>query len=177
VKRFLILAGIALGWAEPAAAQIATGTYVGNGTAGRAITGLGFRPDVVIVKIDYSDPGNVDLSSAVIRTSSMGAGLAKPMRGNQAPAANYIQSLDNDGFTVGNDERTNWAVGNCGGASCTYYWVAFKAGPNLKVGSYTGTGGTLGIFGVGFSAEYLLVLPGTTVPWSSGRASSRTATC
>ncbi|MCH6563764.1 MAG: hypothetical protein IH800_15240, partial [Myxococcales bacterium] len=42
------LAGIAPGQAE--ALQMATGTYPGNGTTSQAITGVGFQPDVVIVK-------------------------------------------------------------------------------------------------------------------------------
>src|SRR5207253_795365 len=34
----------------PPQMRIVTGTYVGDGTAARAITGLGFQPDVVLVK-------------------------------------------------------------------------------------------------------------------------------
>ena len=30
-----------------------SGSYVGDGTAGNAIAGLPFRPDIVIVKVDF----------------------------------------------------------------------------------------------------------------------------
>ena len=41
--------------AASAAAQseVLTGTYVGNGVDNRPITGLGFRPDVVIIKATH----------------------------------------------------------------------------------------------------------------------------
>src|SRR3990172_1128821 len=140
-----------------AQAQMATGSYVGNGTAGRAITGLGFQPDIVIIKVDYADAID-DLSAGVIRTSTMIGDISKPIKGAQAPASNLIQSLDADGYTVGNEERVNWAVGNCGGGPCSYYWVAFQANPNVRVGTYTGNGGTQSITGLGFSPEYVAVM-------------------
>jgi predicted membrane protein len=139
-------------------ATMATGSYTANGAATQAITGLGFRPDVVIVKVDFSDAVNDDLSSAVIRTSTMAGANSKPMKGLQALLGNLITSLDVDGFTVGNDERVNWQAGNCGG-TCTYRWVAFKATGNLKVGTYTGNPPGQSITGVGFSPEYVIGIP------------------
>ena len=35
-----------------ARAQVLTGSYVGDGVAGRSITGLGFRPKLVVIKAD-----------------------------------------------------------------------------------------------------------------------------
>ncbi len=162
-RRWSLLAALLLLGSVSAQAQMTTGSYVGNGAAGRAITGLGFRPDVVIIKVDYSD-GVVDLSAGVIRTSTMVGDLSKPMRGSQALLANLVQSLDANGFTVGNDERVNWGPGLCGGANCTYYWVAFKAGPNLKLGTYTGNDATQAITGLGFSPEYVLVISANARP-------------
>ena len=162
-RRWSLLAALLLLGSVSAQAQMTTGSYVGNGAAGRAITGLGFRPDVVIIKVDYSDAAP-NLSAGVIRTSTMVGDLSKPMRGSQALLANLVQSLDANGFTVGNDERVNWGPGLCGGANCTYYWVAFKADRNLKLGTYTGNDATQAITGLGFSPEYVLVISANARP-------------
>jgi hypothetical protein len=55
-----------------------TGTYVGDGAGGRTITGLGFRPDVVIVK-GYDFDAGLTLTSAVLRTSTMTGDNTKPL--------------------------------------------------------------------------------------------------
>ena len=147
----------------PAHAQITSGTYQGNGTAGRQITGLGFQPDVVIVKVDYSHATD-DLSSGVVRTSTMSGVNSKPVKGNQNPLPNLITSIDTDGFTVGNDLMVNNAA-TCSGA-CTYYWVAAKANAHVKVGTYTGSstgaGDTLSVTGLGFSPEFVTIYPDST---------------
>jgi hypothetical protein len=139
-----------------------TGSYVGDGSASRSIGGLGFQPDIVIIKVDYSDLVNSNLSSAVMRTSSMSGDNTKPLKGGQALTSGLILSLDVDGFTVGSDLRVNDAT-TCGGP-CTYYWVAFKAGSNTKVGSYTGDGGASQDVTAGFtfSPEYVIVMPANT---------------
>jgi hypothetical protein len=127
--------------------RVASGGYTGNGTDGRAITGVGFQPDVVIVKSD--DNSGV----AEIRTSTMAGDATKPMTGNTALTANLIQSLDSNGFTLGNDN----AVNRNGRA---YHWVAMKSYTgHMALGSYTGNGTSKSISGLGFSPEYAMVLP------------------
>ena len=124
--------------------RMASGTYNGNGTAGRQITGLGFQPDVVIVK-------STAATEAFMRTNTMPAGLSKRLVGGNAAETNQITALDADGFTLGSGTRAN----NNGD---TYYWQAFKAGDGtLKVGSYTGNGTSQSISGLGFSPEYVIV--------------------
>lgn len=125
-----------------------------------AITGIGFQPDVVIIKVDYSDPVDSDLSAAVMRTSSMTGDNSKPLKGGQALTSNLIQSLDSDGFTIGDDLRVNGAT-TCGGP-CSYYWVAFRGNANVKLGPYTGNGGLSQDItsGFTFSPEYVIVMPG-----------------
>jgi hypothetical protein len=154
-----------------AEAQIAGGSYVGNGSAGRPVAGVGFRPDVVIVKVDYSNPNDNTCSSGVIRTSTMGGDASKLLHGIpltsggfcDSPSTglipNLVQSLDASGFTVGSDLRVNAAASACGGADCTYHWVAFKANGDLRLGTYTGNGGSLSITGLAFSPAYVMVLP------------------
>ena len=166
----LLLLGFA--WIPAAHAQIVSGSYVGDGTAGRAITGLGFRPDIVIVKVDFdgqTDPNPPcssadDCSSAVIRTSTMAGANSKPVKGNQAYAGNMITSLDPDGFTVGSDLKVN-ALNSCPASTttpCSYYWVAIKADSSIKVGTYVGNGGTQPIAGLGFSPEWVATIPTDT---------------
>lgn len=100
-------------------AQVVTGTLTGDGTAGRSITGIGFQPELVIVKVD--DTG----ISGVARSSTMEGGT-KAVWGNTGLLGNQITSLDANGFTVGNDIAVN-ALNACGGVSapCVYYWTAF----------------------------------------------------
>ena len=85
--------------------RVASGSYTGTGVDNRAITGVGFQPDVVIVKSD--DNSGV----AEIRTSTMAGDNTKPMTGNTALTANLIQSLTSDGFTLGTDIAGAAALG------------------------------------------------------------------
>jgi hypothetical protein len=130
--------------------RVASGAFTGTGVDNRAVTGVGFKPDVVIVKSD--DNSGV----AEIRTSTMTGDATKPMTGATALTANLIQSLDSDGFTLG----SNNAVNRSGRA---YHWLAFKAfSGQMTLGTYTGNG-TAGhaITGLGFSPEYAIVMAAT----------------
>jgi hypothetical protein len=145
ILRGVSLAGFLLLQARAAVGQMATGSYLGNGTDNRPITGLGFRPDVVIIKGNTNQDG-------VIRTSTMSGDASKDLASASSLTADWIQSLDPDGFTLGKNARVNSKGPN-------YYWTAFKAEPGwLTVGSYVGNGGALSITGVGFSPEYVMVL-------------------
>jgi len=144
--------------ASKAHAQVATGSYTGDGVDNRNIATVGFQPDVVIIKVNYDNIADDNLSSAVIRTASMSGDNSKPMKGLQALTANLIQSFLANGFQVGNDLRVNAAGASCGG-TCTYYWVAFKADVHMVYGTYAGNGGTQSFTGFGFSPEYVIVLP------------------
>jgi hypothetical protein len=131
----------------PSQPRVLSGTYTGDGTAGRPITGLGFRPDVVIIKGDAAqDP--------VWRTSTMFGDATKPAGGDtSAPLApNLIQSLDGNGFTIGSSAAVN-------GAATTYSWVAFEAAPGfLDLGTYAGTGATQTISGLTLTPDLVVVL-------------------
>ena len=128
-----------------------TGTYTGNGLDNRAFTGLGFRPEAVIVIHGAST------QAGVLRTSSMAGDASKLMIGATGLTANLIQSLDGEGFTLGNDAAVNTNAQ-------VYHWIAFGAGDNIDVGSYTGNGTSQTIAGVGFQAELTyLASAGTAV--------------
>ncbi|MFH1999399.1 MAG: hypothetical protein ABIK28_06945, partial [Planctomycetota bacterium] len=124
-----------------------TGSYTGNNWDNRAITGLGFRPDVVIIK---GDTGKV----AVIRTSTMSADSSKEMVGNNELLGNRIQSIEDEGFVVGNDKSVNEF-------GVKYFWAAFKAKQGLmKIGTYTGDGTVNRILsGIGFDPQLIMVIP------------------
>jgi len=82
----------------------------------------------------------------------MSGDLTKPLTGNTALTANYIQSLNTNGFTVGTDARVN-------SNGIIYHWIAFKAGAGeMKVGTYQGNGGTNTICGVGFKADMAFIM-------------------
>lgn len=123
----LVLAGLpGLAAAET---YLETGVYTGDGAATHSVTGLGFQPDLVIVKAVFDRHG-------LCRTSAMPAGLSKKLGDNKVLDVNRITSLDLDGFTVGGDDDVNKAGEE-------YYWVAMKARPGfLEVGQYTGDGGS-----------------------------------
>jgi hypothetical protein len=142
-------------------ARVVTGTYNGDGVDSREIA-VPFAPQAVIVK------GSV-AQTAVARTATMSGDLSKPMAGASAATTNYIQNLSATGFQVG----TNVRVNNSG---TRYDWVAFESAANvMQVGSYVGNGAARSITGVGFSPEYVTVLPvgtGRAISRASGQTTS-----
>jgi hypothetical protein len=106
--------------------RLATGSYVGSGVDGRQVTGVGFEPDVVIIKAAMNQ-------ATVVRTSTMSGDSAKILGSSGGLSSGCVESLDEGGFTVG----ANSSVNAWGSA---YYWVAMKAGIDLAVGSYVGDG-------------------------------------
>jgi len=135
---------------QPAHAQagqmlMSTGSYTGDGTDDRAITGVGFQPDVVFIKGDL-------LQIGVFRTSTMGDGYSKAT-GATALFTDRIKSFGSDGFTIGTDVDVNKA-------DTTYYWAAFKAAAGeMKVSSYAGDGNDdRSISGVGFQPDFVIVM-------------------
>lgn len=124
--------------------EVLSGTYMGDGTDNRAITGLGFTPDLVIIKGDTTE-------NAVLRSYTMSGDAAKDLIDGSI-SSNRIQSLDAEGFTVGTDARVNTN-------GTTYYWVAWAAGAGeMTFGTYTGNG-TAGrnITDLGFSPDFVIV--------------------
>jgi choice-of-anchor C domain-containing protein len=123
-----------------------TGSYTGNGTDNRTISGLGFRPEAILILPDLAEQG-------VIRTSLMAGDASKRLASAVALEANLIQSLTSDGFTIGTDNSVNQSTR-------TYHWIAFGAGADLDVGAYTGTGGARSVSGAGFSPEMAWIISG-----------------
>lgn len=125
--------------------QFAEGTYVGNGASTgdtKAITGLGFKPKVVVVK-------SAGAAGAYIRTTDMTT--SQEIVGGLDGAS--INSLDTDGFTV--EKLVGIDATNANGT--TYYWYAI-GGENCKTGTYVGTGASHPITGVGFLPVFVGIL-------------------
>ncbi|MFO7610781.1 MAG: hypothetical protein R6X35_16595, partial [Candidatus Krumholzibacteriia bacterium] len=125
---------------------VATGTYTGNGHSLRAITGVGFRPDLVIVKSSTS-------RVAYCKTATMVGALSKSLGQEDRARTDRITSLESDGFTVADTREVNEA-------GVVYTWVAMKAGSGLMhLGSYVGDDESLRfIGGAAFTPEAVLVM-------------------
>ena len=110
-----------------------TGTYTGTGSS-NAITGLGFQPDKVVVKMrntanqDFQVFDDVRSSLKVLRWNTQEAEGTQTTR---------LTSLDSDGFTVGTENITNQSSKNF------VYW-AWKesATAGFDMVTYTGDGST-----------------------------------
>lgn len=131
------------------------GSYTGNGAATQAITGAGFQPELVAIM-----PASANM--AMQRYSGMttsfrfdaGTGLA-----------NVVNSLDADGFTVGNaaEANTNGTV--------YHYIAANDVAGSVKKGSYTGSAtDNRNIAGVGFQPDFVMIRANDTATARSGHA-------
>jgi hypothetical protein len=123
--------------------NMAVGSFTGNGTDGRLITGVGFQPDLVF--LIPNDANRSSWRSATFPDADASA------FGSDFNMSNTLEALNADGFTVGRDAR-----GNKAGAS--FYYAAFKSSAScMKVGTYPGTGTPKTISGVGFRAEFMFI--------------------
>ena len=123
------------------AGKMDVGSYSGNATDNRSITGVGFLPQYVIVR-----PGNAN--STVHHSAAMGASTDTSGRfwaaGN---LANSIQALEANGFQVGLDATVNTS-------GTTYHYMAWSQ-PTLTAVRMAGASATRGENGV-------------TVTWRTG---------
>ena len=126
--------------------DIASGTYTGNGLDNRNITGLGFQPDIVMIKATTA-------SGTVIRTRTMTGDASKPLFGATALSTNRIQALQDGGFQIGTDATVNTN-------GTIYQWYAGTTSDGLvSVGSYTGNGlASRTISDPGYSPDALILL-------------------
>jgi hypothetical protein len=120
--------------------HMSLGTYTGNGTS-QSVTGLGLSPEYVMML-----PANNQ--RATQRMSGMTATYQFDADGGIATG---ITSLDSNGFSVGNNNKVN-------GSGVTYHYVAFNEDVDeMDTASYTGTGASHSVTGVGFQPAYVIV--------------------
>lgn len=126
--------------------QIKVVSYTGNGGT-KSITGVGFKPDLWIVKSGSTQ-------GPYIATSGMAAGYAKRLDTTSALVTGHLTSLDSDGFTLPASTATN-------ANGVAYHALCIKiSGSDSYVGSYVGTGAaheeTIGI-----AADFVLLIGDT----------------
>ena len=128
------------------------GKYVGNGSS-QSITGLGFAPDILIVKSRSTRNAHIT-TRTMANTHGNGS---KILATSSNAISTAITSLDADGFTVGShaDVNTN---------NDTLYFIAFQNTEGaIGEGTYTGDG--VGInrdITVGFQPDFLIVFTNVT---------------
>ncbi len=122
--RIIVILLIATAPGAAAAMVFGTGSFAGSPGA-VVVTGLGFAPQVVLVRTEA--PGR----SAEIATSTMGGG-SKALGPNEALKLSNI-ALDADGFTV--------EIGNSNVSGFLSHWIAFgETDDGFAVGTYLGDG-------------------------------------
>jgi hypothetical protein len=148
-----------------------TVTYTGNGASSRAITGVGFQPDLVWTKSRSGANPNVWIDS--------NRGLSKFLISNSSNAegtdATLITSFDSDGFTIGTDNPDynnfngdtyvawNWRANQGTNVSNTAGSITSTVSANTSAGfsvvTYTGNGtagATVG-HGLGVAPKMIIV--------------------
>lgn len=104
--------------------DVVTGTYTGNASDNRDITGIGFQPEWVVIE---GHPYH-----SVHKCLATGASTDKTQYFTDvANLSNAIQALISDGFQVGTANEVN-------ANGVTYYYFAIKQGSGVKSGTYTG---------------------------------------
>ena len=129
-------------------ADVYSGTYTGNATDNRSITGVGFQPAFVWTMggSDHSFFKDSGSGSSTDTSSS-------PY--NVADVANGIQALETDGFQVG---TYNTGARTVNVNLRVYYYVAVKASADFYSGQYTGNGSdNRDITAPGFQPNYIWI--------------------
>jgi len=105
--------------------------YTGNSTTGHAITGVGFQPDFVWTKI-RSLTGAPTVSDVVRGANKV---LYTSETNSEESSAQYLQSFDSDGFTVGSANLMN----KSGDTFVAWNWKAGGTGVSNTDGTITST--------------------------------------
>ena len=106
-------------------------TYTGNGSVGRAVTGVGFKPDFTWIK-GRSD-ADYNYLVDIIRTYPNR--LFSNLTDAASTESNTVTSSDSDGFTVGSDAGVN----RNNSTYVAWNWIANGAGVTNTAGSITST--------------------------------------
>ena len=77
--------------------------YTGDGNSGKAVTGVGFKPDFVWLK----ERNKVENHNLYDSSRGVQKFLASNSTNAEATGAQRLQSFDNDGFTLGSDNECN----------------------------------------------------------------------
>ena len=120
--------------------------YTGNGSYPRAVTGAGFSPDWVWLKSrsDGYGHGTYDRVRGV-GTSATALRIDSTSEEGGAPIGPYIDldSLDTDGFTLGNTVSSAELFNLSTKAYAAWCWKAVGSGSSIAAGSIDGTNPTI----------------------------------
>ncbi len=124
--------------------DIKAGSYTGDDMDDRSISGVGFRPALVFLRVTEG-------RSAVWRPESFPEGMSDAFS-HAGDVGNLIQGFEADGFQVGSDAFVNLA-------GFIYHYIAFPEVPgHLTTGTYTGDGSNnREVADVGFQPDYVWV--------------------
>lgn len=130
-----------------------TGYYMGTG-ASKSISGVGFKPDFLLIK------SNTTAGQAAFKTSSMSASSMSFIGATADNTATQL-SLDNDGFSLGNNASVN-------STNVRYVWTAFSGSDctssgTFCVGQYTGNATSPRKITTGFQPSFVIVKRTTAI--------------
>ena len=131
-------------------------TYTGDGANGTVGHGLGATPEIVIVK-RLNSTGNWSISGNV---GGLSYGTNKLMFNSSngiTADTNEVTSADSSTFTAG----TSGSVGASGGDYVAYCFRSITG--YSKIASYSGTGSSNSITGLGFQPQYVMIKCTTSV--------------
>jgi hypothetical protein len=136
-------------WAAFSGDDVKTGTYIGNATDNRNITGVGFQPEWVWLQTTAN-------SHSMQKMNSTGASTDISHFGTTLDgSANIIQALQADGFQVGSTGGPGGLPNNSGE---TYYYAAFKDSASTYNVRYTGNGSSpRSVESFGFQPEFVFI--------------------
>ncbi len=142
----------------PQAYNVKTGYYIGSGYFNR-ITGLGFKPEMVVLKSDSNT------TATIFKTNIMANGTVAFLGSASADSTAGLITLEDDGFTV---------VGTAATANSRYTWTAFAGSDCTSsgvfcVGAFTGNGSSPRSISTGFTPDLVWVKRSTAVAagWKS----------
>ena len=142
--------------------------YTGDDSSGRALTGLGFKPDFVWVKPRNQNENHTLHDSTRGSTNQLASNSASPAR----EQGNTIQSFDADGWTMNGDNNVNktginysawcWKANggttssNSNGSITSTVQANTAAGFSIVQWTGTGSNATIG-HGLSSAPEWLVV--------------------
>lgn len=128
--------------AMKAGANVAIGSYTGNGNDNRNLDVVGFQPGWVMTIADGQDD--------YFRPSLVSGDASFAMDGTSS-SSNRIQTIRPLGFQVGSSSGVNESGRD-------YYWIAFADTSKVVVNSYSGNGNdNRNITGLGMNPEFVWV--------------------
>ena len=108
--------------------------YTGNGSAGHAITGVGFAPDWTWIKIRSSGSHHTIFDKVRGATKA----IYSDTSGAEETVSGHLTSFDSDGFTLGNNTGNGNTNAN-GATFASWNWLAGGSTSSNSDGSITST--------------------------------------